>query len=112
MIPDELFPAQIRIRQDVARLALCLCCATTPTDSINFNPESHLSRFRPGVVGCKDFISKVRVICAIGVAAVDIGLAALDLHFLSDVVAGSSYWFRQDCSPSLCGARPNSQSRR
>jgi membrane-associated phospholipid phosphatase len=31
----------------------------------------------------------IRVICAIGVIAVDIGLVALNLHFLSDVVAGS-----------------------
>lgn len=31
----------------------------------------------------------LRVICVIGVAAVDIGLVALNLHFLSDVVAGS-----------------------
>jgi membrane-associated phospholipid phosphatase len=31
----------------------------------------------------------LRVICAIGVVAVDIGLIALNLHFLSDVIAGS-----------------------
>jgi membrane-associated phospholipid phosphatase len=32
---------------------------------------------------------KLRVICGIGVVGVDIGLVALNLHFLSDVVAGS-----------------------
>ena len=32
---------------------------------------------------------KRRVICAIGVVAVDIGLVALNVHFLSDVVAGT-----------------------
>jgi membrane-associated phospholipid phosphatase len=32
---------------------------------------------------------ELRVICAIGVIAVDLGLVALNLHFLSDVVAGS-----------------------
>jgi membrane-associated phospholipid phosphatase len=32
---------------------------------------------------------KLRVICAIGVIAVDLGLVALNLHFLSDVIAGS-----------------------
>jgi membrane-associated phospholipid phosphatase len=32
---------------------------------------------------------KLRVICAIGVVAVDIGLVALNIHFLSDVVAGT-----------------------
>ena len=31
----------------------------------------------------------LRVICTIGLIAVDIGLVALNLHFLSDVVAGS-----------------------
>jgi membrane-associated phospholipid phosphatase len=32
---------------------------------------------------------ELRVICAIGAIAVDLGLVALNLHFLSDVVAGS-----------------------
>jgi membrane-associated phospholipid phosphatase len=32
---------------------------------------------------------KLRIICTIGLIAVDIGLVALNLHFLSDVVAGS-----------------------
>jgi membrane-associated phospholipid phosphatase len=32
---------------------------------------------------------ELRVICAIGVIATDLGLVALNLHFLSDVVAGS-----------------------
>ena len=32
---------------------------------------------------------RLRVICAIGVVVVDLGLVALNLHFLSDVVAGS-----------------------
>jgi membrane-associated phospholipid phosphatase len=32
---------------------------------------------------------ELRVICAIGVIAVDLGLVALNLHFLSDVIAGS-----------------------
>jgi membrane-associated phospholipid phosphatase len=31
----------------------------------------------------------LRVFCTIGLIAVDIGLVALNLHFLSDVVAGS-----------------------
>jgi membrane-associated phospholipid phosphatase len=35
------------------------------------------------------FFPKRRMICAIGVVAADIGLVALNLHFLSDVVAGS-----------------------
>ena len=32
---------------------------------------------------------KLRIICTIGLIAVDIGLVALNLHFLSDVLAGS-----------------------
>lgn len=32
---------------------------------------------------------ELRVICAIGIIAVDLGLVALNLHFLSDVIAGS-----------------------
>jgi membrane-associated phospholipid phosphatase len=32
---------------------------------------------------------ELRVICAIGIITVDLGLVALNLHFLSDVVAGS-----------------------
>ena len=32
---------------------------------------------------------ELRVICAVGTVAVDFGLVALNLHFLSDVVAGS-----------------------
>jgi membrane-associated phospholipid phosphatase len=32
---------------------------------------------------------RMRTICAVGLIAVDIGLVALNLHFLSDVVAGS-----------------------
>lgn len=32
---------------------------------------------------------ELRVICAIGVIAVDLGLVGLNLHFLSDVIAGS-----------------------
>jgi len=35
------------------------------------------------------FFTNLRVICVIGVIAVDIGLVALNLHFFSDVVAGS-----------------------
>jgi membrane-associated phospholipid phosphatase len=32
---------------------------------------------------------ELRVVCAIGIITVDLGLVALNLHFLSDVVAGS-----------------------
>ena len=32
---------------------------------------------------------ELRVICAIGIIGVDLGLVALNLHFLSDVIAGS-----------------------
>jgi membrane-associated phospholipid phosphatase len=35
------------------------------------------------------FFPKCRVICAIGIVAVDVGLLMLNLHFLSDVVAGT-----------------------
>jgi membrane-associated phospholipid phosphatase len=35
------------------------------------------------------FFPKRRVICAIGIVAVDMGLVVLNLHFLSDVVAGN-----------------------
>jgi membrane-associated phospholipid phosphatase len=35
------------------------------------------------------FFPKFRVICAIGVVAVDTGLLILNLHFLSDVIAGT-----------------------
>jgi membrane-associated phospholipid phosphatase len=35
------------------------------------------------------FFPKSRVICAIGIVAVDMGLLMLNLHFLSDVVAGT-----------------------
>jgi hypothetical protein len=76
---------------------LCLSRAITPTDSISFNPESHLSRFRPVMLRlllrCYRlygfFFPERRMICAIGVVAADISLVALNLHFLSDVVAGS-----------------------
>jgi membrane-associated phospholipid phosphatase len=39
------------------------------------------------------FFPKLRAICTIGVLATDIGLVALNLHFLSDVVAGSFVGF-------------------
>lgn len=32
---------------------------------------------------------KLRVLCGLGIIAVDVGLVALDLHFVSDVIAGS-----------------------
>jgi membrane-associated phospholipid phosphatase len=62
-------------------------------DSTSFNQENHSSHFHPVMprqpaLCCRlcGFYSRS---CAIGIIAVDLGLVALNLHFLSDVIAGS-----------------------